>query len=413
MLGTVLSLIIAVIFGLQTYQTPAQPYFVSSFLLGISLLLLVIAFVIKTVSYTATLRTQNKVMGCAQELYLKDHKLHVPLYILFAFCLYSLYLTLTGPVLIPFICIWIVAFGFCFDALRCYQKRAFQYTSAPYLVKTLAYDLEKSVKNKDEAKAFEWLEVAIDACAKATREHQMRPASTALNAVQTLVETYVQEVSRADVQKSSLNGSGLTFLDKVNSLCMFVSERMMWVYEAALEQRVPPIAENIIAEFGKLSVFLARHNPLVASIAITYLQKCADSARNAGQNELLIRISITLTETIKQLLAYTRDRNESFRDLVMTSLATLEQVVKMIYRNNRDVNVVLLMQPFAEIGEFIGSDQMKAFPDRDEVLKQIRRVLTEFQALQVVTKNVETIAPHVAEDSTSSYQQDLPFTPST
>ena len=97
----------------------------------------------------------------------------------------------------------------------------------------------------------------------------------------------------------------------------------------------------------------------------------------------------------------------------MTSLATLEHVVKMIYKNNRDVNVVLLMQPFAEIGEFIGSDQMRAFPDRDEVLKQIRRVLTEFQALQVVTKNVETIAPHVAEDSTSSYQQDLPFTPST
>lgn len=93
----------------------------------------------------------------------------------------------------------------------------------------------------------------------------------------------------------------------------------------------------------------------------------------------------------------------------MTSLGGLEQVVKMIYKQNRDVNVALLMQPFAEIGEFIGSDKMQAFPNRDEVIKEIRRVLTEFQALQVVTKNVETMAPHVAEDSSSSYQQDMPY----
>lgn len=410
MIGTFLSLIVAIFFGLHAFQTAWQPPFGTPFLVVASLVLLVVAFLGTALAWKNIIRVQTKVMGAAQELYMKDRKLHIAIAYLFGFCLFSLFLSMASPIAPAFFYLWIIGFGVGFDALSFYFRRSFQYTFAPFLVKMVAVDLERAVKNKDESKAYEWLEVAIDSCAKATHKKQIRLASTSLNAVQTLIETYVKQVASSEMMFApTQNGSGLSFLDKVSSLCVFVSERLMWVFEAAIEERVQPIAENIIAEFGKMSVFFARHNPDVASIPISFLEKCSRIAKNAEQNDLLIRISLTLSETSKQLLAYTKDRNESFRDLILTAIGTLEQVVKMIYKQNRDVNVALLMQPFAEIGEFIGRDDMKAFPNRDEVLKEIRRVLTEFQALQVVTKNVETIAPHVAEDSSSSYQQDMPF----
>ncbi len=411
MAGTILSLVVAILLGLQLFGSSAQPPFANPFIAGTGLLLLAVAFLVAASMRKSVLRAQMKVMGCAQELFAKDSMLHASLFYMFAFSLFSLYITFAAAPFPVLFYLWVVGFGVAFHALRFYLRRSFQYTSAPFLVKMMAVDLEKSVKNKDEAKAFEWLEVAIDACAKSIDKRQIRPASTSLQAVQVLVETYVKEVASANMMQTPQNGSGLTFLDKVNSLCIFVSERLMWVFEAAVDERMQPIAENIISEFGKLSVFFARHNPDVASIPLSFLEKCARVAKNAEQSDLIIRISLTLCETSKQLLAYTKDRNESFRDLVMISLGTLEQVVKMIFKQNRDVNVVLLMQPFAEIAEFIGSDQMTAFPDREEVIKEIRRVLTEFQALQVVTKNVETIAPHVAEDSSSPYKQDMPYSP--
>ena len=278
----------------------------------------------------------------------------------------------------------------------------------PFLVERLAQDLQAAVQNKDERKAFQAVEVVIDAAVKATKRQQIRLAGEALGAIQTLTETYVTELSKSQVREvASKNGSNLTFLDKVNSFCIFVSERLQWLFDMALEEGCEPVAESIIAEFGKLSVFYARHNALVATIPLTFLAKCADKAKAQGQADLLTRIALTLSETSKMLLAYTKERNESFRDLVMTALATLEDVVKMIFKLNRDVNVLFLMQPFAEIGQFIGSTEMSSFPDRDEVIKAIRRVLTEFQALQVVTKNVETMAS--AEDSTSSYSQDTTY----
>lgn len=408
MAGTVFAILFAVLFVLTHTQAPTgSPFFAT-----LGLLLVFIGFMAKASVWKSIFRMQTRVMACAQGLYMKDILLRSAFIYLFVFLLYSLYMTFGATHALSFY-IWLIGFGVGFDALRFYYNRSFNYTYAPFLIQRLAQDLESAVKNNDEAKAFEYLEVVIDACAKATHKRQIRFATTSLNAVQTLIESYVQEASLRGVRlQPDEQKSGLTFLDKVNSLCIFVSERLIWVFDEAIKENADPIAENIISELGKMSVFFARHSPLVAGIPLSFLSKCADIAQEKKHDGLLIRIALTLSETTKLLLAYTKERNESFRDLIITAIATLEQIVKLIFKQSQEINVALLMQPFAEIGEFIGRDDMRSFPDRDEVIKEIRRILTEFQALQVVTKNIETMAPALGEDSTSTYQQDLPYTKS-
>ncbi|MBS0634845.1 MAG: hypothetical protein JSR37_05225 [Verrucomicrobia bacterium] len=387
MIGTVLSIVVAAVSLMRPEFTLSQHVWAGN------LLLLFVAFLALIVAHKSVMRAETKVMGSAQALFIKDRKIPFLFAALFALLLISF----IAPAYVA-----VVAFGIGFDLLYALIKRLFSFTQMPFLIDMAAHDLEKS----EESKVYEYLEVVVDATAKAINKGQTFRASTSLKAIQTLIEGYVRQVAQAGMRNPGQNG-GLTFLDKVNSLAIFVSERLLWLFERAIKAGMQPACENIISELGRMSVFFARYNADVAAIPVAFLDKCAAVAKTHEQTDLLIRIALTLSETTKQLLAYSKEKNESFRDLIMTSLVTLEQNVKTIWRQNREANVVLLMQPFAEIGEFIGSDQMKTFPDRDEVIKQIRRVLTEFQALQVVTKNVETMAPHVGEDSASSYQEDM------
>ncbi len=382
MLGTIVAVVIALFFAYSGHQVPVG----SPFLIGGAFLFLALAYMGRAFAYKNVLRTQNKVMSGALMLFQRDRWLSSSIYYFLLFALLSFFL--------PF-AIWVVAFGIGFDLLRYSLERSFKYTDVHFLTKRLSHYLH--------GESYEMFELAIDTAAKAAKKGQISEAQAALDSIQSLIEAYVQEAARREMRDAASNGGvRLSFLDKVNSLAIFISERLSWLYSIVQEEKCQPIAESIISEYGKMSVFFARHNTKVAAIPLAFLYTCAERSKPDG----LIRISLTLSETVKLLIAYTKEKNESMQALVMTALTTLEQVVKMLYKQNRDVNVVLLMQPFAEIAEFIGQDAMRTFPDRDDVLREIKRVLTEFQALQVVSKKVE-----MAEDSTSSYKQDMPYMP--
>jgi len=418
MLGTLFAVITAIFFAFHIYETPtifapvASPFFLVS-----SLFLLIVAFLGSFYAWQAILRTQQKIISCAQELYLSDGSLFLSIGYLFALLLYSLYMTLEGPsssniAASVMVYIWFIAFGGGFDLLRYVLKRSYQYSYVPFLMQKVTHEVQKAVQEKEEPKALEWVEISIEATARATHKGRIGLASSSLASLQTLIETYVKEVAHAQAIQPFQQETGVpTFTDKVSFLCIFVSERLEWVFEIALREHMRPIADDVIGEFGKMSVFFARHNTNVASLPLSFLMKCGQMAQKRGETEVVTRAALTLSETCKSLISYAKERNESIRDLIMTTLFTLEQLVKMMFKESKEINPVLLMQPFAEVGEFIGQEVMRTFPDRDEVLKEIRRILSEFQALQIVTKNIETMTPAVSEDTTSTYQQDLPYTP--
>lgn len=418
MLGTLFAIITAIFFAFHSYETPtifapvASPFF-----LTLSLFLLFTAFLGSFYAWQAILRTQQKTISCAQEFYLKDLSLVFTIIYLFVLSLYSLYMSLEGPsssntAASVMVYLWIIAFGGGFDLLRFFLKRSFQYSYVPFLTQKIASAVHKAVEAKDETQALDWVEVAIEATARATRKGRISLASSTLSGMQALLETYVKEVARAQAIQPFPQEAGMpTFTDKVSFLCIFVCERLEWVFEIALREHMRPIADVVIGEFGKMSVFFAKYNTNVASLPLSFLMKAGEMAQKRGESEVVTRAALTLSETCKSLIAYAKDRNESIRDLIMTTLFTLEQLVKMIFKESKEINAALLMQPFAEVGEFIGQERMRTFPDRDEVLKEIRRILSEFQALQIVTKNMESMIPAAREDTTSSYEQDLPYTP--
>jgi hypothetical protein len=397
MLATIFSLIL--VFSLL-YNGHLVPDIVT-FAFPASFLLLVVAFFAAIVSFRSIMRTQQKLLGCALELFFKDNWLVVQFAALFAFSLVSL--TLDKRSFFLEMC-WIVLFGVAVDMLRSYIKRLQSYSYYPFLITRL----KKEIKGCDESKGLEWIGAAIDSCAKATDKKAVTMAVSGLDTVQELVEVYVKELVRREMvappQPAAIT---LSFSDKIQYVCIFTSERLQWVFENAQIAQNKPVATGVLSELGKLAIFFTKHNLRIAGLPISFVMKCVKMP--GISQEILIRASLTLSETIKAFIAHSRETNESLKDLLLNSFISMESIVKMLYKQNKEINPALLMQPFAEIGQFLADDSMKAIPDREDLLKEIRRVFAEFQSLQLVTQSMEEFTEE-AKDTTSSFSQDLPYT---
>jgi hypothetical protein len=67
------------------------------------------------------------------------------------------------------------------------------------------------------------------------------------------------------------------------------------------------------------------------------------------------------------------------------------------------------MQPFAEIGQLLGSVRYDALPDREDILAELRRILAQFAAIETVTGRFEMGVDRT--DTTATFKQDIPYIP--
>lgn len=356
-------------------------------------------------------KNQYKTIGLGLGLFIKDWVLITSLSLLFAFFLFSIALVLFPPNG-WLLALWIVGLGGSFDLARFYVRRSYKYISIPFLLKKIEKKLDKSLRDEDETKALNILSVVIEACSLSIMNHRPYVATMMLEAVQRLTEVYVKELARIELlSPPSLETEGKpSFLDKVNYLCMYVCERLQWMHENAIRSHMRPTAIEIITTFGKLSLFFSRQNPDLAALPITFLLKCTHEAQNQGDHELVVRSSFALCETCKAFIQQAQARNESFKGLIIDCISSMEEVAKMMYQHNKGINPALLMQPFAEIGQFLGTERMQKCPDRDEILNELRRSLIQFQSLEIVMGASEEMTQPI-QDTSSSFTQDIPFTP--
>lgn len=356
-------------------------------------------------------KNQFKTIATGLSFYLKDRSLASTFAVLFVFFLFSISL-IALPSSLDLFLVWVVALGVAFDFLRFFIRHSLRYLSMPILIGKIEKKLVKAIGMMNEPKAFELLLCVMEACATAIAKKKLHLAATMLGALQKLTEVYVQELARAELQgPPSLAGEGgPSFFDKVNYLCLFVCERLEWMNELAIRSHIRPVATEIMTTFGRLSLFFSRHSPDLASHPLAFLLKCARDAQHENEQDIVIRSTLALSETCKAFIRLSQEKKESFKTLIFDCISTMEDIAKMMYLHNKEINPALLMQPFAEVGEFMGTKQALTCPDRDEIFNALRRSLAQFQTLQMVSSNMEEILSG-AQDTSSTFQDDIPFRP--
>ncbi len=193
-------------------------------------------------------------------------------------------------------------------------------------------------------------------------------------------------------------------LDSYMIVEAMVAKRMSSVLQA--ESLV--VLETLIWFEGKLSLaFHGRHASLgyllLFSLSVTLQHLEGKIDRTSREIEYITMLS----EIIKAFIDRTVATRISDRTSIFRALALLESHLKESFRMDRNINPAFLMQPFAEVGQLIADEKYAQMPDREDIIAELRRLLSQFAALEGVRAQMDIGVE--GTDTKASYKEDKPF----
>jgi hypothetical protein len=199
-------------------------------------------------------------------------------------------------------------------------------------------------------------------------------------------------------------------LDSYTIVEAMVAKRMASIARETLQSESLIALETVIWFDGKLSLaFHKRHASLgyllLLSLSLTLQQVEGKIDRTSREIEYITMLS----ELIKAYIDRTISTRSSDRASIFRALALLESHLKESFRKDRTINPAFLMQPFAEVGQLIADEKYALMPDKDDIIAELRRLLSQFAALEGVRAQMDIGGE--GTDTKASYQEDKPFLP--
>jgi hypothetical protein len=199
-----------------------------------------------------------------------------------------------------------------------------------------------------------------------------------------------------------------SLLDRYSVAEALTAKRLIWVVKAACETKNSTALEEIVKLFGKLFLaFHSHHESLGHLLLMTLSQTIQKIESEPGESDRDIEVMMACSEVVKSLIDRSIDRQVSEKESIFQVLSLLETYVKQTFRRDKTINPALLMQPFAEVGNMLADARYLNMPDRDDILSELRRLLSQFSALEMVTTRLDITAK---TDTSATYHEDLPFT---
>jgi|GEM_PF-5503557 len=260
-------------------------------------------------------------------------------------------------------------------------RRCIAYTEREFLLKKLSKRCIKAFqKGNDEAILYH-VDIFIELFAHAVKKRRLVHAKRMLKLFLHLIEEYV----RICGSRPRLEGE-MAVTDKITLFVAYIGKSLHWVYKEALYEHIEPVNQEIISFFGKSCVRLSHFHEALGVLPLNLLDRCSKEAI-AGEVEDVIEItSPVLSEIAKSIIELSLEKGSSYKEVLRLALSLLEENVRATYEMNRDINPALLMQPFAEIGQFLGQERYKSMPHYDSILEQLKRYMSQFNMLDLLEK---------------------------
>lgn len=356
---------------------------------AISMLFLGMAFFALVIQLLVIKKTE-KTFCRAQELFINDHWIFLALAFL-SVCTFVSYISWTATITLyewrfGIAGIWGTMLIISFFVLMAMIRRLYRFTDVLFLFGIVKKRFAKSLKKDDEQQAMQWIDVELETIFKSGMQGGIATVNRGVQALYDLLNNYVQIMALHEVLASK-NSTPESVFDRFNFLCVYICKKLEWIFQALLKAGIDPIAEEILASFGKLALFCLKQHPSLGQIPFSFITKCSQFAFKRGDQEIVVRGIVTLSEACKMCIEFSKEKGISYKSSIVSIILDIESLVKAQYQQ-QEANVPLLMQPFAEIGEVLGSPEYANILDRDAILKELKRLLAEFQALEVVLQNV-------------------------
>jgi hypothetical protein len=324
-------------------------------------------------------RIENRAVPYAQAIFFRDKTLNSLLIIFFLFALLS---SSDGFVINIFTQAPLIATLFSFLLmpifLLMYFDRLLFLATGQGDLEELSKKVLRACSRGDLERVFKYLDSLIEVIHKAIHRKNMTLAMKAYKKLLDISEAFVHMATTKPIKEGDP-----TTLDKVNFFSAFLSKRLLWLFEVALKEHMEPLAEETISTFAKITLYFARCHQDLSHLPLLFIERTCREALQANQEEVTTRGCQALAELAKSLIMLSKEKNESFKELIFLVLSHLDEILKEWFKRNKELSPALLMQPFAEVGTVFIEEEYQTVPDREEILAELRRHLAEFSTLEL------------------------------
>jgi hypothetical protein len=300
-----------------------------------------------------------------------------------------------------------IIIGFILDCLRFAYFRLHYRRSAEGIADWFVETMKRAVRRRDErlhTMTFEMVFAVIIAYMHSGQPGELRLFCQKIVAA---ADLWLGTIARLRIftlpseEEESL-------LDRYSVAEAMTAKRLAWLVKESCEIGSPVAFEETVRLTDRLFMAFHGFHPSLGFLLLVSLSQTIQKTEGKIEREDRdLEVSIGFSEVVKSLIDRSVDRGVSDKDSILKVLAILETYVKAGFRQEKNVNPALLMQPFAEIGQMLGDPRYNALLDREGILAQLRRVLGQFAAIETVSGHLEISGS--GTDTKASFREDLPY----
>ena len=383
MLATLISIILVIVFTLG-FEPAVLAFFPVVALAGGIVTILVTPLIVGLTLIplqASSVETSSRAMSLAR----KDPFQIVLIFVWISFAIYSLAAASFASTLL--FVLWVVWLGVSLDAMVLYMWRATGFSDPYHLVDL---HVKNGIKNFP-ADSQKELCASIDALAevslKAMYQKSLPLSSEVVDSLEGLGRDYLKYVDGT----GGADASG-----RVNYTLGFLFHRLQMLFDLAAEDRLEPMGNRIILCAAKLTAATAKFDPSQASLPIHFLEGFIETATEYELKEVTVNSSIVLQEIIKSMIEDPELRGKNLSGVLFSLIGQMEKLATETFKEDKSTPIPLLTEPFRDLQTHL-EEKISDFPESQAVIAHLKRIVTDFQALQGVLQSIPDIPGYSKE----------------
>lgn len=283
---------------------------------------------------------------------------------------------------------WIVLFGLALDFIWYFVKRVTSYLDPFKATEIISTSAKQEIKLNQLELLIDSVDALSEVSLRAIERSNTSLAQQSIGELRDIGSLFLSSSKSFANLNQDLSTYEQTRVDKVSYTLFTLLSRLEMIGIKAADRRYEPVVSQVITTFGRLAISAAHYDLSLATYPILSVGKTATMAEKKGLSESGIKGEIVLLQVAKTIV---NELDLSYVDLkspFLTLIENLDQIIKERFKQNKEISIKILTQPFLELQSLFKEEKVAGHQDTPVILTELDRVLAEFTALQSVMSTI-------------------------
>lgn len=295
------------------------------------------------------------------------------------------------------VAIWLLGLGVGIDLLYATTRQYLKFLNPFHLLQTLTDTAKKDVQSNKEMELCDTIEAISEIAVKGVENSNLALPSQALNELQQIAQEFLKASRTIGHPLQDQETEKMGIPDRLTYTLYFLYQRLELIFQKGLEGLLEPICSSVITTLGKIAYHAAKVDVSLTGSTFHVIGRLSRQAQAEQMPEVGAKATITLLEVTRLILDEVDVTYQELRDPFLVMINDLHEIAKEAYRQDKEIDLELLKEPFRKIKEMFSTEKMANHPDTGVIVARANQALAEFDALELILKTVPPL-PSLGEE---------------